>query len=110
MKSDLIQKYKKAAELHGEGTLEGDSNKTNSAHDILIEVYSELKNNDSVKNLQVLIKDPNASVRAWSAMHLLPLFENESIDILDEVSKEKSLVGFSALMTLKEWKAGKLKF
>ncbi len=110
MKSDLIQKYKKAAELHGEGTLEGNSNKTSSAHDILIAVYSELKNNDSVKDLRVLIKDPNSSVRTWSAMHLLPFFEDESINVLDEVSKEKSLVGFSASMTLKEWRAGKLKF
>jgi hypothetical protein len=110
MKSDLIQTYKKAAELHGEGTLHGDSNKTNFAYDTLTEVYTELKNSDSVQDLQVLIDDSDPSVRTWSAMHVLPICEDESIRVLKEVSKEKSLVGFPASTVLKEWKAGTLRF
>jgi hypothetical protein len=109
MKFELIQKYRESAILHGEGTLSGDSGKTNLAYDELMKIYQKLKKDNLLSELKVLTKDSNSSVRVWSATHLLPLFEKESINVLDEVSKEKSLIGFTASMSLKEWRTGRLK-
>ncbi|MBI4922025.1 MAG: hypothetical protein HY834_09770 [Devosia nanyangense] len=46
----------------------------------------------------------------WAALHLLPLREQEAISALEEVSKGGiRLIAFEADVTLREWRAGRLK-
>ena len=51
---------------------------------------------------------PNLSVRSWAAAYLLPVYEKESIEILEEIAKLEGLEALEAEILIKEWKKGNL--
>lgn len=106
----LIDQYKNAAFLHG---LYYDSNKINEQHAKICAIYQELRRRGGNQQHQLLalLDDPMASVRCWAAAHALEFSPERGAPVLEELAKsEKSLAGFNAEMTLKEWRKGTLKF
>lgn len=57
-----------------------------------------------------LLEGDDPSVVTWSALHLLPFRESEAVLALQKATEAAHpLIAFGAEMTLKEWRAGRLK-
>ena len=104
--------FVEGARQHGEGTIDGDAPVTNRAYKKLISALREIrKTPDRGENfLNSLLDSDNPSIVIWSALHLLPFRENEAVLALQKVAETAPpLIAFGAEMTLKEWRAGRLK-
>ena len=111
MTDETIRRYREAAEAHGEATKTGDASRANASHDIIASVYRELRASGQESCLLVLLDDTNVSVRAWAAAHALEFAPEVGEPVLSAVVEEDAgLVGFDAEMTLREWRAGRLRF
>ena len=108
----LIDTYRIAASVHGRATASGDSRAANRAHKRLAVAYRTLRARGpgSQAKLLSLIRDRDVGVRAWVAAHALEFSPAAGEPVLVELAAEPGLVGFGAKMTLKEWRAGRLKF
>ena len=109
----LVGRYAKAAMAHGRATEAGDHKKANRAYDELAAIYRELRRRgpDAQRALLPLLNDPEPGVCAWAASHALEFAPVEGEPVLRALeSIPKSLVSFSAKMTLQQWREGKLQF
>jgi hypothetical protein len=110
-KKDILEEYIAGAKLHGIGTEEGDHKKANRAYARLNSAYRMLKEKDpDLHDLVTLIDHSDISVRLWSAAHLLLINSKVALPVLEKISEDKGPVAFSAEMTIKQWKGGKLFF
>ena len=75
-------------------------------------VYRELRTRgrDAQFALLPLLTHCNASVRCWAAAHALEFAPVKGEAALNELSMQGGLIGFSAEMTLEEWRNGALRF
>jgi len=107
---ELTDQFINAAVGHGKGTLSGDSDRTNREHDRIIETLKSIHSADpSFEVLVPLLQNEDMSVRTWAATYLLPHQTERALKVLDDASKEKGLVAFSAGITANEWREGRLK-
>lgn len=101
-----------AAKDHGRGIVDGDSQITNHAYDELVSAIRDLRKTRDRGELFLtgLLNEENLSVVRAAATYLLPLREVEAVHALERVAKDAlPLIAFGAEMTLKEWRAGRLK-
>ena len=111
MTENIISAYKAAAKLHGESTRSGNSDKANQAHDELQQLLKQITELGCDKDLQDLFNDEEAWVQLWAAVHTLEVNEKLACQKLQTISDASiPLLSMNARYTLKEWKAGKLKF
>jgi hypothetical protein len=109
----LVRVYREAAVAHGVATEHGNYRAANRQHDVLAEVYRELRNRgrDSQVELLPLLDDIDAHVRAWVAAHALEFAPDRGEAVLKRLaSGEPSVIRLNAEMTLSEWKKGSLAF
>lgn len=112
MDDALKEQFRRAAIVHGEGTETGDYEKSNKAYDRTVALVKEMRllSDRGRALLTSLLSDSDAAVRSSAACYLLPLDERMAIPVLEEVARSTlPLVGFSAEMVLREWRAGRLK-
>lgn len=110
---ELVRRYADAAAIHGRATERSDYVKGNAAHEVISSVYRELRRRgpDAQSALLDLLSDPEPGVRCWAASHALEFSPPDGERVLSEIAGvPKSLVSFSARMTLKQWQDGKLRF
>lgn len=101
------------AAAHGRATEKGDFVAANEAHHTVASVYRELRRRGvtAQRALLPLIVHDEAGVRGWAASHALEFAPEEGEAVLIAMSDvAKSKVSFSARLTLKEWRAGRLRF
>jgi hypothetical protein len=110
--SELVDLYSRNAATHGQATSDGEHEKANAAFAVLSGVVRELRRRglESQRALLKLLESPVSSVRCWAASHCLEFSPKESEAVLLTLSKNSSIDGFNAKMTLQEWKGGRLKF
>jgi len=104
--------FVEGAREHGLYTVEGDAPATNRAYKKLSLALKELREMPDRGEgfLAGLIQNEDLSVVTWAALYLLPSRPEEAVQALQRVAGEgKSLIAFDAEMTLKEWRAGRLK-
>jgi hypothetical protein len=109
----LVDRYAKAAEIHRRATEAGDHNLANTAHQEIAAVYRELRRRgpEAQRTLLPLLASPDIGVRSWAGSHALEFAASEGEPVLIAISEiPKSLVGFDARITLREWREGKLRF
>lgn len=108
----LVASYRAAAKHHGEATENGDHKEANKAAETIASAYRELRQygTDAQREILRLITDPDPGIRLWSASHSLEFSQPEAEAELAKLANAKSLLGLSAEMTLKEWRAGRLRF
>jgi hypothetical protein len=109
----LVRVYREAAMAHGVATEQGNYRVANRQHDVLAEVYRELRSRgrDSQMELLRLLDDINVHVRAWVAAHALEFAPDRGEAVLKRLaSGAPSAVRLNAEMTLSEWKKGSLAF
>jgi len=108
---ELVSEYAEYASQHGIATESGDYKKGNKAHDKLIKIYRQIKEQGYLAHpmFKEMLYSSDPSVRSWSASHLLAISPEEAEAVLTDVGKTPySLVAFSATITLEEWKNGRL--
>jgi len=105
----LIEKYRDAARRHGSGKTVRTVNK---AADEIATIHRELRERGSaaLARLLPLLKDDDSSVRTWAAAHALTFAPTEAATVLKDLATAPGLIGISAEMTLREWRAGRLRF
>lgn len=84
----------------------------NRMFDLLVAIRRELRARglDAQRQLLSLFDDPDPGTRCWAAVSVLEFDPSEGERVLAELAKlPDSLVGFSAEMTLEQWKAGTFK-
>lgn len=109
--NELLKVFIDNAIIEGECTEKGDHKKGNKAFDIIAKVAKKIKQLDPKFNVLLpLLKHKNDSVKLHAAFYLLPYQIKLAERVLKKISKNNGLVAFTAEMTLKEWKAGRLKF
>jgi hypothetical protein len=108
----LIIAYREAAKRHGEATTQGDHKAANESAELIAAIYSEIKRRglDAKRQLLPLLHDLIPAVRLWAASHALEFSPNEGEITLEQISKNQGFLAFDAKMTLKEWRAGRLRF
>ena len=108
----LVELYRDAAIQHGEGTEVGNHIAANNSAELIALIYAEIRHRGSDVQMKLLplLSDASPAVRLWSASHALEFSPSEGQAALMELSASNKLLGFSAEMTLKEWRAGRLRF
>jgi hypothetical protein len=108
----LVAKYREAAAVHGGGELREDTPITNRSADTIAAVYRELRHREAEAALLVLLDDPNPAVRSWAAAHALEFAPSEGETVLQALADDDdlALIGFTAKITLEQWRAGRLLF
>jgi hypothetical protein len=84
----------------------------NRMFDLLIAIDRELRARgpEAQRQLLSLLDDPDPGTRCWAAASVLEFAPDEGERVLVELAKAPNgLIGFSAEMTLEQWKAGTFK-
>ena len=104
----LVKRFEELAKIHR--ALETPE-KANRAFDEQIKVWAELKRrgSESVALFLGLLRSPEPAVRLNSASLALFVAPSEAEAVLEELTKQPKLLGLSAAMTLRQWRAGELK-
>ena len=85
---------------------------TNKAHKNIMLAVKEIREapDRGESFFMSLLTNENASVVKWAAAYLLPYKPAEAVVALQTVAETgPPLIAFGAEMTLKEWRAGRLK-
>jgi hypothetical protein len=106
----LLGQYEAAAVRQGS---EKTAPAANAAAEELSTIYRELRSRgrEAVESLLPLLKHPNASVRCWAAAHTLEFAPEEATAALEALATgAPGAMRATASMTLREWRAGRLRF
>jgi hypothetical protein len=108
----LIEQYRTAAAAHGAATELGEYRAANRHHDLLAQIYRELRarGTDAQRELLVLLDDVDAHVSAWAAAHALEFAPERGEPVLRRLAANRGFVALNAEMTLQEWSKGTLRF
>lgn len=105
----LIEEFRTLSAGHGRDIEEGKPKAANRKYDVLVAIRRELRERgmDADRHLLGLLGDPEPGTRYWAASSVLDFAPNEAEQVLSELARiPKSLVGFTAELTLQQWKAG----
>jgi hypothetical protein len=109
---DPERQFIESARQHGFYTHEGNPRATNKAHDRVVAAREGLRARPDKGRqfLSACLADDDPAVATWAAFYLLPFRDAEAIETLERVARsDVGPVAFDAEMTLKEWRAGRLK-
>jgi hypothetical protein len=109
---DLTSRYAEAARQHAAASERGDYRTANQTHDLITQIYHELhaRGPEGQRELLALLRNADASVRLWAAVHSLAVIPNEAEAVLEEIAGGvPSLLRLSAEMSLSEWRSGQLR-
>ena len=108
MKEDA-SKFVNACISKGEGEESGDTRHDRKYWRIINKIYVRLKSEHRLSELLELLEHENPYVRLWAACYTLQIDETKAVTALEELAAtQKLMAGFSASITLKEWRAGRL--
>ncbi|WP_075005837.1 DUF2019 domain-containing protein [Stigmatella aurantiaca] len=108
----LVEKYRELSARHGRAIEAGNHKAANRDFDVIVAVNKELRARgiEAHRELLTLLNDPEPGTRCWAATDVLEFAPREGEQVLAELAKVPgSLVGLTAEMTLRQWKAGEYK-
>lgn len=105
---DLVKWFEEAAIVHRELR---SAKRANGAFDEAVAIAKELnrRGNGGLELFLSLLQSPNAAVRMSAAGLLLPTIPEQAEPVLEALTEQPRSLGISAKMTLREWRAGRLK-
>ena len=104
----LVKQFEENVIAQTEAIKKGDSKSGNRFAKRYIQAFQELRilGDEGREALTILLKSERNDIRVMSAVFLLRYKNKEAIAVLEEASKEKSLIGFEATEALKRWWEG----
>jgi hypothetical protein len=110
---ELSAIYEEAAALHGQGSREGAHRVANAQYKRIMATWRELRRrgDEGRAALLRLMSSSNPHVQVWAASHVLEFDPSPAEALLERLAGgPPSIVRLDAEMTLKEWRAGNLRF
>ena len=89
---------------------EGNSKKGNKCYGELLKIAQELRNENQLEDLEILLDDENDAVKFEAGTKLLTINSKRAEQTLEKLTKKKGTLPFTIKMTLKTWRAGNLSF
>lgn len=89
---------------------DGNSKKGNKCYEELLAIAIELRDENKLNELEVLLDESDDGVIFEAASKLLTVNHKKAAKAMDDVASKKGILPFSARQTLKQWKSGRLKF
>jgi len=105
----LIEQFCEAASQHAASTESGDYKQGNKAHQRIVDALQQLDIQQATKLLRPLLQNPNVGTRLWAAAYLLRSNAFDAEASLEAIAAQADIHSFNAQMTLKEWRAGRLR-
>lgn len=104
----MVAEYRDAAVRHGSAKT---ARAANAAAEKIAALYREFRQQGEQAALLPLLTDPRSSVRSWAAAHALEFAPEQAVPVLEALaSGPPGAQRANASMTLREWRAGRLKF
>lgn len=107
--NSAIETFEEAANLHGLATEKGDYKSANKSYTSIVNSITFLREKNQIDLLLGFLNHTSVGVRMWGATFLLPHYEKESKNVLEEIANINGIHSLTALTTLNEWKKGNLK-
>ncbi len=104
-----LNQFEVAAMTHAEATENGDYKTANKSYAAIAKAIAFLKQKGELRVLSRFLDHSSASVQVWTAMFLLPIYENDAVRVLTDVAKGTGILSFDAKNTLSEWRKGNLR-
>jgi hypothetical protein len=111
--AELSALYEEAATMQWQALQDANAKAANSQYKRIVSVWKELRGRgkDGQVALSRLMVSSNPHVRVWAASHVLEFDPGPAEAELERLaSGPPSIVRLDAEMTLKQWRAGNLKF
>lgn len=107
MMNEDMTKFVRACIAKGEGEESGDTKHDRKYYDIIRKVYLKLKKEQRLDELLPLLQHENPYVRLWAAGYTLQIDPVKAEETLERLAATRKLMaGFSAEITLREWRSG----
>lgn len=108
--NQIKERYSDAARSYGECILEGQD--SDQYFDAVEKAFVELKayGKDGLDRIADLLRAEDEGVRLWASAHLLNYPEYHSLPVLEEVSKSQTMLALTAMLTIEQWRNGKIKY
>jgi len=109
----LVEEFGVLSAGHGRDIEGAKPKAANRKFDVLVEIQRELRSRgvEAQQQLLQLIDDAEPGTRYWVSSFALEFAPSEGERVLAELAKiPRSLVGFTAKLTLEQWKEGTFKF
>ncbi len=104
-----IEKFVNACIEKGRLEELGDSKSGNKYYKVIRSVYERLRDSGRLIELTTLLEHENPYVRLWASSYVLQIVPKKAEEALEKLSAIKGVMaGFSAKITLQEWKKGNL--
>lgn len=103
-----IEEFKNIAQMRWVYMEKGDSKNGNKCFDKLNMLFKELKEENRMDSLKILLDYPNNGVKIETASKLLPFYPEKAMCVLEDLSMDRGILPFTAKQTLKQWKNGKM--
>jgi len=104
----LISDFIKYAEIEGKTKIAGDYKLGNAMAKKINKIFEDLKNDGELARevIGAILKSDSIRARSLAAVNALRLniYIEESIEALEDISKDSSIIGFGAEMALKIWR------
>ena len=73
-----------------------------------IKCYEEIKKlgEDAKRKMLILLEHENDSVKTMAATFLLRTYTDKALQILNQISKRKDIIGFEAKQAIERWEEG----
>lgn len=104
-----LEIFEKFCIKQAEATEIGDYKSGNKYYSQIISAIDYLKSENSIYRLLFFLDSPFIGVRLWAATYMLPLNEDESKKVLEEIMVSSGIHSFTAKTTLNQWLNGTLK-
>lgn len=107
----LISEYIDLATEHGISIDNGNDSKSNKIHSRIEKIIKRIsQSGPTIKNeFYGLLKHSNLSVRLWTAVELIGTDEKKSMEILQNISADKGIIGLTSQTLIDMWKKGLIK-
>lgn len=109
---ELLKSFEEAEIKRSEALKVNKSRIANANFDKVQEIVKRLRTMNALPELARFYEHPEIHLRISAAAYLLPVYEERSIRVLQEISEMKGLKNmeaFCAEMTIQEWEKGHLR-
>ena len=105
---ELIERFEQLSMVHGELK---NAKEANRAFDEAVKVWAQIyqRGSDAIESFSRLLEAENPVIRLSAASKLLFVMPLQAEHVLEKLTTEPPWAGFTAKMTLSQWRSGKLK-